>query len=44
MVDLYSKVSPDQRLSEMELILSQLNPVPPTRISQRDYTNGSFVA
>jgi len=41
MVDLYSKVSPDQRLSEMELILSQLNPVPPDQdIPKGDYTNG----
>jgi CheY-like chemotaxis protein len=41
MVDLYSKVSPDQRLSEMELILSQLNPVPPDQdIPKGEYTNG----
>jgi FixJ family two-component response regulator len=43
MVDLYARVSPDQRLSEMELILSQLNPVPPDQdIPKREFSDNAL--
>jgi FixJ family two-component response regulator len=41
MVDLYSRVCPDQRISEMELILSQLNPVPPDQDIPKRETSDS---
>jgi FixJ family two-component response regulator len=43
MVGLYSMVSPDQKISEMELILSQLNPVPPDQdIPRRDFPENAL--
>jgi FixJ family two-component response regulator len=43
MVDLYARVSPDQRLSEMQLILSQLNPVPPDQdIPKREFSDNAL--
>jgi FixJ family two-component response regulator len=43
MVDLHARVSPDQRISEMELILSQLNPVPPDQdIPKREFSDNAL--
>jgi FixJ family two-component response regulator len=43
MVGLYSMVSPDQKISEMELILSQLNPVPPDQdIPRREFPDNAL--
>jgi len=43
MVDLYARVSPDQRLSEMELILSQLNPAFPDQdIPKREFSDNAL--
>jgi DNA-binding response OmpR family regulator len=35
MLGIYSKIGPDQRLSEIEFILNQLNPAPPDRDLER---------
>ena len=38
MAGLYSRVGPDQKISEMELILSQLNPAPPDQdVPRREF-------
>ncbi len=43
MVGLYSMVSPDQKISEMELILSQLNPGPPDQdIPRREFPDNAL--
>ena len=43
MVGLYSMVSPDQKISEMELILSQLNPVSPDQdIPRREFPDNAL--
>jgi len=39
MIGFYSRVNPDEKISEMELILSQLNPGPPDRdIPKKDFS------
>ncbi len=43
MVGLYSMASPDQKISEMELILSQLNPGPPDQdIPRREFPDNAL--
>ncbi len=43
MVEFYSKAGPDRRISEMELILSQLNPVPPDQdVPSRGFPDGAL--